>query len=135
MVEPDELVVVVERHAHGVEPQLGVPEARAPPPRRGGGHLADLPALPLVEVVAPVADAEAARLDLAEDDRAIGLVGEHQVELAPAGAVVAREDAVAEAHEVLRGKLLPAAAQLPCALGRHRRPTLWPRGERISTRS
>src|SRR4051794_38583991 len=129
VVEPDEAAVFVERDADGVEPQLGVerPVDRAVQPRRG--DRADLLALALVEVLAPVAVPEPARLDLAEDDRPLGLVGEDQVELAPAGAVVAREDAVAEAHEMLRGELLPAPAQRFRAVRRHRGPTVWPRGE------
>src|SRR4051794_5049323 len=133
VVQPDELVVDVERHAHRVEPQLGVvrPVGDLAQPR--GGHLAHLAALVLVQVLAPVAVAEPARLDLAEDDRVVRLVGENQIELAPARAVVAREHAVAEAHEVLCGELLSAAAQLSRAFRRHRGATVWPPAERIST--
>src|SRR3954452_10848179 len=43
----------------------------------------------------------------------------HEVELSPAGAVVAREDGVAEALEVLGGDVLAAAAEEVAWVGGH----------------
>jgi hypothetical protein len=96
-----------------------------------GGHRAHLPALGTVQVLAPVG-ADAARLDLAEHDRVAGLVREHEIELAEPRPVVAGEDAVAEALEVLRGELLAAPAQRLRAVGRHGRRNVRPPAERIT---
>ena len=76
-------------------------------PRRP--HAPDLAALGLAERVPRRARAGAARLDLAEHERVV--VGGDEVELAEAGAVVAREHRVAEALEVLRGEALAEAAE------------------------
>jgi hypothetical protein len=61
-----------------------------------GRHRTDLLLLSLVQAVVPGPGAQAARLDLAEDDRGVVLVGQDEIELAEPGPVVACEHAVAE---------------------------------------
>ena len=120
VVERDEGAVGVEDHADRVEAEL----RRARPVLRlgqpGHGHAPDLALLALAERVPRRARARAARLDLAEDERL--LVGEDEVELAEAGAVVAGDHLVAEALEVLCRELLSAAAELVAGVGGHHRP-------------
>ena len=63
-----------------------------------------------MQAVERLARPEPAGLDLAEHDRAA--VGEHEVQLAPAGVVVLREDVVAEPREVLRGEALAEPSEV-----------------------
>jgi hypothetical protein len=119
VVEPDELAASVERHADGVEPEVGAERPVRDLGQPRGGHRADLLLLGAVQVVAPVTGAEPPRLDLAEDDGRLVLVGQHEVDLAEPRPVVAAEHAVAETGEVLGGELLAAAAQLLRVVGRH----------------
>ena len=120
MVEGDERAVDVEDHADRVEAELGGawPALRLGQP--GHRHAPDLALLALAERVPGRARAGAAGLDLAEDERLV--VGEDEVELAEAGAVVTGDHLVAEALEVLGRELLSAAAELVAGVGGRHRP-------------
>ena len=65
---------------------------------------------------------EPARRVLTSQNTSVSVVGDDEVELAEAGAVVAGDDLVAEALEVLCGELLAAAAELVAGVGGHHRP-------------
>src|SRR4051794_6949224 len=78
VVEADEPVARVDGDADRVEAQLGRPGAVRDLAQPGRGHAPDLLALAGVQAVPDVARAEPAGLDLAEDDRALLGIGEHQ---------------------------------------------------------
>src|SRR6185436_4930745 len=109
VLEPHQRAVAVDLHADGVEAQLRGPRTVVDLGQPRDPHAPDLPALGLAQAVPRIARAGAAGLDLAEHQHLV--VGHHEVELAEAGAVVARDDPVAEALEVLRGELLAEAAE------------------------
>src|SRR3954451_9174300 len=108
MVQPDEVPRAIHQHAHAVEAQRRAVRAGTGLGEPGDRHPADLGALARMEVVERVSGAGEAGLDLGEHER-LAVEG-HEVELAEPGAVVAREDLVAEALEVLCGQVFAAVA-------------------------
>ena len=122
VVQPDELVVTV----HGT-PTASKRRRRATGSRWGSSSQAaairrtwDCLATCWLSNGSP--EPEPAGLDLAERDSPA--VGEHEVQLAPAGVVVLREHVVAESREVLRGEALAEPSEVlrsSAAMDRHAR--------------
>lgn len=109
VLERGELAVGVDRDADRVEAQLRHTWALGVLLQPGGCHAAKAAALAGMQAVERRRAALTARLDLAEDD-APSVAGD-QVDLAPAGAVVAGEDRETATLEVLGGELLACASE------------------------
>jgi hypothetical protein len=98
VVEAAQAAGGVDRDADRVEAQLQAVRPVGDLAEEGRGHAADLLPLALVEAV-PRSPGPAARLDLDEDE--VSVVGGDDVDLAEPRPVVAGDDVVAEALEVL----------------------------------
>src|SRR5262249_17247365 len=114
----------VDQHADGVEPEIVEERAigRLHQPRRR--HAPHLAALGLVQGLPRRAGADPRRLDLAEHEHVA--LRHDEVELAPAGAVVAGRAGAAAADEVLGGERLAAAPEAAAGIGAGHAATLWP---------
>ena len=110
MVEADEAAAVVDHDTDRVEADLGGGGPRGFVVEERARHLPDLPALSLIERVPDrIWAARATRLHLDEHERPVTPYDE--VDLTEAGAVVAGDEGVPEALEVLERALLPEAAE------------------------
>ena len=110
MVEADEAAPLVDDDADRVEADLGGGRPWRLVVEERPGHLPDLPALALVERVPDRVRAQGtSRLDLDEHERPFA--AHDEVDLAEAGAVVASDDGVAEALQVLERTLLTQATE------------------------
>src|SRR4051812_6371920 len=117
MVQSYQAVPGVEHHADGVEAVRAGTRTVADLGQVRARHLAHLLALRLAQRVPRTARPGAPRLDLAEDER-VPVVG-HEVDLAEARAVVARENREASAGEVLGREVLAAVAEAMAQVGGH----------------
>jgi len=110
VVEADEVAARVDHDADSVEADLGGGGPRRFVVEERASHLPDLPALALVERVPDrVRPPGTPCLHLHEHERAVATHDE--VDLAEAGAVVASDDGVAEALQVLERTLLTQATE------------------------
>ena len=110
MVEADEAAAVVDHDTDRVEADLGGGRPRGLIVEERARHLPDLTALSLIERVPDrIGAAGATRLHLHEHERPV--IAYDEVDLAEAGAVVAGDEVVAQALQVLKGALLAAATE------------------------
>ena len=110
VVEADEAAPLVDDDADRVEADLGGGRPRGLIVEERARHLPDLPALSLIERVPDrIGAAGATRLHLHEHERPV--IAYDEVDLTEAGAVVAGDEGVPEALEVLERALLPEAAE------------------------
>src|SRR4051794_5694021 len=128
VVQRHEPPVGADRHADGVEPEIGAPRAIADLREPGGGHAAHLRLLDRADRLERRPRRAAPGLHLAEDER--GAVVGDEVELAEAGAVTASEDLVPAAFEVGGGEGLALLAEEVTEIGGHAPdgPTATPSG-------